>query len=181
MNWQIESINCNYLNVETFDDGVRKEQLNSIEVNLDVCLCGFPIKDKVIIYTSEQIPFEELNKVIDECLAKRKCDGKYDSFLNCKIVGKEIIRDYEYLKVKMDDEQFKDFYDMHRDKILGGDILIRFTCSEEKKHHYSLLDGIRKKADGTYRILKPAGYDPTPFPQYAYPVKNIKYFFIRFR
>lgn len=179
MDWQIESINFNYLNVETFDDGVRNEQLNSIEVNLDVYLCGFPIKDKVIIYTSEQIPFEELNKVIDECLAKRKCDGKYDSFLNCKIVGKEIIRDYEYLKVKMDEEQFKDFYNMHKKKILDGDISIKFVCSEGKS--YKILDGVRKKEDDSYQILTPQGYDPTPFPEYAYPIDTIAYFFIRYR
>lgn len=176
MRWQITNISYNYIDVQT-----NKEQLKSIDVDVDIYFAGFRIADTIGIYMKEKLPEEDLMKVIEDFLAKRKCRGYYDSFIGGVLVGYEEIRGKAYMKIKMDDNQFKDFYDMHRDEILNGDIIIQFTCSEEKKHHYSLLEGIRKKDDGTYRILKPAGYDPTPFAQYAYPVKNIKYFFIRFK
>ena len=171
MKWQILNIKYNY----------NEDQLNNLNVEVAIYFKGFRITDTVGIYTKEKIVEEDLMKIIDECLAKRKCRGYYDSFVEEILVGYEEIRGKEYMKVEMNDEQFRDFYDMHRDKILKGDIIIKFTCSEEKKKCYSLLEGIRRKDDGTYRILTPAGFDPTPFPQYAYPVKNIKYFFIRFR
>jgi len=179
LDWLVKSIDYNYMNVETFDDGTRHEQLCSIEVWLDVCLGGFTIEDSVLIYTSEPIPFEDFNKIIEDSLTKRKYDGKYDNLLNCKILGNEIIREKEYLKVRMNEEQFKDFYDMHKKKILDGNIIIKFVCNEGKR--YEILDGIRKKENGSYEILTPQGYDPTPFQEYAYPIDTIAYFFIRFK
>ena len=89
------------------------------------------------------------------------------------------IRGKEYEKVKMTESEFARYYELFKDEMLNNEIDVKFVfksnAEEGKKHS---LVGVRPKDNGNYKLLKPVGFDPTPFARVAYEVENVAYFLI---
>ena len=84
------------------------------------------------------------------------------------------IRGTKYEKVKMDEAEFARFYDNYREEIRNGDIRVKLSKTRD-------VCGVRKKDNGNYKVLPPAGFDPTAFARTAYDVDSIDYFYIHYK